>query len=74
MSVVSDVLRNEEARAGERRTVAGILNSVETLESGRVGRRFPKRRSGRDLLGDARRRVRMQRRGMPGNCKGGIYA
>jgi hypothetical protein len=66
MSVVSEVLRNEETRAGGRRTVAEILNSVETWERGRVGRRFPKRRSGRDPLGDARKRVRMLRRGMHG--------
>ena len=32
MSMVSAVLRNEETRAGGRRTVAGIVNSVETLE------------------------------------------
>jgi hypothetical protein len=55
-----------ESLAGERRTVAGILNGVETLESGRVGRQFPKRRSGRDPLGAARKRVRRQRRGMHG--------
>jgi hypothetical protein len=68
MSVVSEVLRNEETRAGGRRTVVGILNSVDTLESGRLGirRRFPKRLGGRDPLGDARKRLRMQRRGMHG--------
>jgi len=32
MSVVSEVLRNEETRAGGRRTVAEILNSVETWD------------------------------------------
>ncbi len=31
MSMVSEALRNEETRAGGRRTVAGVVNSVETL-------------------------------------------
>jgi redox-sensitive bicupin YhaK (pirin superfamily) len=44
MSMVSQVLRNEETRAGGRRTVAGIVNSIETLEGGGflVRRPFPK--------------------------------
>src|SRR5713101_7576390 len=32
MSTVSEALRNEETRGGARRTVAGVVNSVETLE------------------------------------------
>lgn len=32
MSIVSEALRNEETRAGGRRTVAGVENSVETFE------------------------------------------
>ena len=68
MSVVSEVLRNEETRAAGRRKIVRILNSAETLESGRfrVRHRFPKRLGGRDPLGDARKRLRMQRRGMHG--------
>jgi redox-sensitive bicupin YhaK (pirin superfamily) len=44
MSMVSEVLRNEETGAGGRRTVAGIVNSIETLEGGGflVRRPFPK--------------------------------
>jgi redox-sensitive bicupin YhaK (pirin superfamily) len=44
MSMVSEVLRNEETRAGGTRTVAGIVNSIETLEGGGflVRRPFPK--------------------------------
>jgi quercetin 2,3-dioxygenase len=32
MSRVSEAMRNEETRAGGRRTVAGVVNSVETFE------------------------------------------
>ena len=44
MSMVSEVLRTEETRAGGTRTVAGIVNSIETLEGGGflVRRPFPK--------------------------------
>ena len=44
MSVVSDVLRTEETRTGATRTVAGVVNSIETLEGGGflVRRPFPK--------------------------------
>ena len=44
MSMVSEVLRNEETRRGGRRTVAGVVNSIETLEGGGflVRRPFPK--------------------------------
>jgi redox-sensitive bicupin YhaK (pirin superfamily) len=44
MSMVSEVLRNAETRAGETRTVAGVVNSIETLEGGGflVRRPFPK--------------------------------
>src|SRR3989454_8954470 len=44
MSMVSKALRNEETRAGGRRTVAGVVNSVETLEGEGflVRRPFPK--------------------------------
>jgi redox-sensitive bicupin YhaK (pirin superfamily) len=44
MLMTSEVLRNEETRAGETRTVAGIVNSIETLEGGGflVRRPFPK--------------------------------
>jgi len=44
MSMVSEVLRSEEIRAGGRRTVAGVVNSIETLEGGGflVRRPFPK--------------------------------
>ena len=44
MSTVSEVLRNEETHSGERRTVAGVVNSIETLEGGGflVRRPFPK--------------------------------
>ena len=34
MSTVSEALRYEETRAGGRRTVAGVVNSIETLEGG----------------------------------------
>ena len=42
--MVSEALRNEETRAGGTRTVAGIVNSIETLEGGGflVRRPFPK--------------------------------
>jgi len=44
MSTVSEAVRNEETRAGGTRTVAGIVNSIETLEGGGflVRRPFPK--------------------------------
>lgn len=44
MSMVSEVLRNKETSAGAKRTVAGIVNSIETLEGGGflVRRPFPK--------------------------------
>jgi len=44
MSVVSEALKTEEAHVGGRRTVAGIVNSIETLEGGGflVRRPFPK--------------------------------
>jgi quercetin 2,3-dioxygenase len=44
MSKVSEVLRKEETAAGGTRTVAGIVNSIETLEGGGflVRRPFPK--------------------------------
>jgi redox-sensitive bicupin YhaK (pirin superfamily) len=44
MSMVSEALRNEEIRASGTRTVAGIVNSIETLEGGGflVRRPFPK--------------------------------
>jgi len=44
MSMVSEALRNEETRAGRNRTVAGVVNSIETLEGGGflVRRPFPK--------------------------------
>jgi len=44
MSMVSEALRNEKTRAGRNRTVAGIVNSVETLEGAGflVRRPFPK--------------------------------
>src|SRR3989442_14419609 len=44
MSMVSEALRNEETRVGARRTVAGIVNSIETLEGAGflVRRPFPK--------------------------------
>jgi redox-sensitive bicupin YhaK (pirin superfamily) len=32
MAMVSEALRTEQTRVGERRTVAGIVNSIETLE------------------------------------------
>jgi redox-sensitive bicupin YhaK (pirin superfamily) len=44
MSMMSEVLRNEETRADGGRTVAGVVNSIETLEGGGflVRRPFPK--------------------------------
>ena len=44
MSMVSDALRKEATRAGRGRTVAGVVNSIETLEGGGflVRRPFPK--------------------------------
>jgi len=44
MSMVSEALRNEESSAVGTRTVAGIVNSIETLEGGGflVRRPFPK--------------------------------
>jgi redox-sensitive bicupin YhaK (pirin superfamily) len=44
MSIVSEALRNEEIRADGKRTVAGVVNSIETLEGGGfiVRRPFPK--------------------------------
>ena len=44
MSMVSEALRSEETRRGARRTVAGVVNSIETLEGGGflVRRPFPK--------------------------------
>ena len=44
MSMVKEALRTEETRTNEGRTVAGIVNSIETLEGGGflVRRPFPK--------------------------------
>jgi len=44
MSMVSEALRNDEIRAGVSRMVAGVVNSIETLEGGGflVRRPFPK--------------------------------
>jgi redox-sensitive bicupin YhaK (pirin superfamily) len=44
MSMVSEALRTEETRTNKGRTVAGIINSIETLEGGGflVRRPFPK--------------------------------
>jgi len=44
MSMVSEALKTEETRAGGTRTVAGIVNSIKTLEGGGflVRRPFPK--------------------------------
>jgi redox-sensitive bicupin YhaK (pirin superfamily) len=44
MSMVSEAVKNEETRAGGTRTVAGIVNSIETLEGAGflVHRPFPK--------------------------------
>ena len=44
MSMVREALRNEEIATSEGRTVAGIVNSIETLEGGGflVRRPFPK--------------------------------
>jgi hypothetical protein len=60
MSMVSEALREEKSHAGERRTVAGVVNSIETLNHGDSAVDY--RRSGRDPLGDSRQRVRAQRR------------
>jgi hypothetical protein len=61
MSMVSELLRNEETGAGGRRTVGGTVNSFETLESERFLFRRPQRGSGRDLLEGARKRFRARR-------------
>jgi len=44
MSMVSEVLKNEQSHARGTRTVAGVVNSIETLEGGGflVRRPFPK--------------------------------
>jgi hypothetical protein len=44
MSMVSEAVRNEETGPGTRRTVAGVVNSIEMLEGGGflVRRPFPK--------------------------------
>jgi redox-sensitive bicupin YhaK (pirin superfamily) len=44
MSMVSEALKNQEIRAARTRTVAGVVNSIETLEGGGflVRRPFPK--------------------------------
>ena len=44
MSTVSEALINEQTRAGASRSVAGVVNSIETLEGGGflVRRPFPK--------------------------------
>ncbi len=44
MSMVSEALREDKSFAGGRRTVAGVVNSIETLEGGGflVRRPFPK--------------------------------
>jgi len=44
MSMVSKALRNEEIRTSGKRTIAGVVNSIETLEGGGflVRRPFPK--------------------------------
>ena len=44
MSILTEASRNEETRAGGMRTVAGVVNSIETLEGGGflVRRPFPK--------------------------------
>src|SRR3989442_14557560 len=44
MSMVSKALKSEETQVGGRRTIAGIVNSIETLEGGGflVRRPFPK--------------------------------
>jgi len=44
MSMVSEAFREEKSYAGGRRTVAGVVNSIETLEGGGflVRRPFPK--------------------------------
>ena len=64
MSMMSEVLANEETRGAGKRTVAGMVDSVEGLEGERflARRRFPKRPSGRDPLRDARKRVHAGRR------------
>ena len=64
MSIVSEAVGVEETRAGGRRTVDGVVNSFEALEGSGffVRRPFPRGRSGRDPLEEARKRVRAQRR------------
>lgn len=44
MSMVSEALRNKDTRTGRKRTVGGVVNSIETLEGGGflVRRPFPK--------------------------------
>src|SRR5213592_245807 len=44
MSMVKEALRTQETKTSEGRTVAGIVNSIETLEGGGflVRRPFPK--------------------------------
>jgi len=44
MSMVKEALRSEERQTNKGRTVAGIVNSIETLEGGGflVRRPFPK--------------------------------
>ena len=44
MSMVTEALRTEETETNNERTVAGIVNSIETLEGGGflVRRPFPK--------------------------------
>ena len=34
MAMVSEALKIEETRVGQGRTVAGVVNSIETLEGG----------------------------------------
>jgi hypothetical protein len=63
MSNVSEALRNRETRAGGRRTVAGVVKSVETLEGEGFLVRRPFAKRGRDPLEEARKRVHAQRRG-----------
>jgi len=51
MSTVSNALRSEKTQTNEVRTVAGIVNSIETLEGGGflVRRPFPKACSGMNV-------------------------
>jgi hypothetical protein len=64
MSSVSETLQIEKNRADESRSVAGAVNIVKSREDQEflVHRPFPMRRGGSDPLGDARNRVRAQRR------------